>query len=176
MPKALASFHNKIQSALIGLLLIGIAPGIAHAKKKVVPAAPLPGVISQAKRVFLTNGGGSQLAFDEFYSQMKQWGRFQIVGSPAEADIVIELRYAVADKGPRYFTSTNTYTNQTQLHSVDVVDPQLFLAIYDASSRALLWSDSDHRRLARLERNREKETIKSADRLVEQLQARMSQP
>ncbi len=40
--------------------------------KKHVPAAPLPEAIIDAKRVF-ANGGGSNLAFDAFYSALKTW-------------------------------------------------------------------------------------------------------
>ena len=143
------------------------------AKKKVVPPAPLPSAISDAKKVFVTNAGGNQLAFDEFYAQVKQWGRYQLVGSPSEADIILELRYFVEDKGTRLSSATNTYTGQTQVFSHEIVDPQLSLNIYSAQTKDLLWSVTDHRRLARLEKNREKETVNSADRLVQDLRGRI---
>ncbi len=104
---------------------------------------------------------------------MKSWNRFKIVGSPSEADIILELRYFVEDHGNRVFSSTNTYTGQTQVFSVKDVDPQLSLNIYDAKTKDLLWSVTDHRRLARFEKNREKETINSADRLVTGLRVRL---
>ena len=56
------------------------------------------------------------------------------------------------------------------------MDPQLALRIYDAKSKNALWSAIDHRRLARMEKNREKETVKSAERLLEQLKTRVSIP
>ena len=45
--------------------------------RKDFPAAPLPAVVVNAKKIFLTNGGGSNLAYDSFYSEMKQWGRYE---------------------------------------------------------------------------------------------------
>lgn len=45
--------------------------------------------------------------------------------------------------------------------------------VYSAKTKDLLWSVTDHRRLARLEKNRDKETINSADRLVAGLRQRM---
>jgi hypothetical protein len=45
----------------------------AAKNRKDVPAAPLPTVVVNAKKVFLANGGGSNLAYDTFYSEMKQW-------------------------------------------------------------------------------------------------------
>jgi hypothetical protein len=142
--------------------------------RKDVPLAPLPSTALQAKKVFLTNGGGSNLAYDAFYSEMQKWGRYEIVGSPEAADVVIELAYMVEDRGTRVWSTTNTYNNTTQLHSRQLVDPQLVLTIFDAKTKVSLWSTTDHRRLARREKNREKETINSAERLVEMLKERIS--
>jgi hypothetical protein len=148
---------------------------IAFAKhRKDIPEAPLPAAIANAKKIFLTNGGGSTLAYDAFYSDMKQWGRFDIVGSPDEADLIVELAYHVEDDGTHIWSATNSYTGKTHVYSAQDLDPQLTLKIYDAKSKNALWSAIDHRRLARREKNREKETINSADRLVEQLKNRIS--
>jgi hypothetical protein len=145
-------------------------------KKKEVPKAPLPPVIQNAKTVFITNAGGSgtSLAFDEFYAEMKKWGRFQLAPSPDQADIVAELKYVIEDKGERTGSTYNSYTKQTSIYSYDVTDPQLILSIFDAHSNALLWSTTDHRRLARREKNRDKETVNSADRLINEVKERIA--
>jgi hypothetical protein len=103
---------------------------------------------------------------------MKAWGKFQIVGSPDDADLIVELSYDVVHEGTRVWSTTNTYNNTTQVHSTQIIDPQLILTIYDARTKNSLWSTIDHRRLARLEKNREKEMINSAERLVEELRSR----
>jgi hypothetical protein len=141
-----------------------------------IPVAPLPTVVVNAKKIFLTNGGGSNLAYDAFYSDMKQWGRYEIVDSPDEADLIVELAYRVDRGGTRVWSSTNSYDGTTQVHSAQMLDPQVTLTIYDAKTKNSLWSEVDHRRLARREKNREKETINSADRLVEDLKSRVSVP
>lgn len=161
---------------LVGLLASLCQPTFAAPAKnrKDIPPAPLPAIIVNAQKVFLTNGGGSDLAYDAFYSQMKQWGKYQIVGAPDDADLIVELAYRVEHGGTRVWSSTNTYDNTTQVHSAQIVDPQLVLTIYDAKSKNSLWSTVDHRRLARRQKNREKETINSAERLVEELKTRVS--
>ena len=165
---------RKIEVAFLCLLLY---PHPASAKDKhKVPMAPLPAAIAKAKKIFLSNGGGSNLAYDAFYSKMSEWGRYEIVGGPDEADLIVELSYRVEDKGTRVWSSTNSYNNTTQVYSAHVTDPQLFLTIYDAKSKTSLWSETDHRRLARLEKNREKETVNSAQRLVEDLKTRVTLP
>jgi hypothetical protein len=148
----------------------------AFAKPKVIPKSPLPAIVQSAKTAFLTNGGGTPLAFDEFYSQMKQWGRFQLTASPSEADIVIELKYVVVDMGQHTGSAYNSYTKQTSVYSHDVTDPQLVLSIYEPKTGSLLWSTTDHRREARRVSNQNKEIVNSADRLVQELQDRIAPP
>ncbi len=129
-----------------------------------------------AHKIFLSNGGGSDLGYDAFYSEMKKWGRYQVVGSPEDAELIVELSYHVEDLGTRVWSSVNTYNNTTQVHSREMTDPKLILTIYDARTKTSLWSTVDHRRLARMEKNREKEMINSAERLVEELRSRSGTP
>lgn len=140
--------------------------------RKDIPPAPLPEAVLNAQRAFLSNRGGSDLAYDAFYAEMKKWNKYEIVGSPGNADLIIELSYEVENLGARVWSSTNTYNNTTQIHSREIIDPKLILTIYDARTKNSLWSTIDHRRLARLEKNREKEMINSAERLVEELRSR----
>jgi len=168
--------HRIASLAFLALLLASRSAGTPDHKQKVVPEAPLPAVIVNATKIFMSNGGGSNLAYDAFYAGMKDWGRYKIVGSPDEADLIVELAYRVEDKGVRVWSSTNTYNNTTQVHSREVTDPQLVLTIYDAKTKTSLWSETDHRRLARMEKNRDKETANSAQRLVDDLKTRVSVP
>ena len=156
------------------MCLLSLVPTLSAKTRKDVAPAPLPTAIINAHKVFLSNKGGSDLAFDAFYQAMKNWGKFQIVGSPDDAELIVELSYEVVNEGTRVWSSTNTYDNTTQIHSRQVIDPQLILSIYDARTKNSLWSTIDHRRLARLEKTREKEMINSAERLVEELQSRAS--
>jgi hypothetical protein len=162
--------------AIVCILAFGFAFALGQRSRKDIPAAPLPASIVNAQKVFLSNGGGSDLAYDAFYSAMKTWGKYQIAGSPDDADLIVELAYRVVDKGTRVWSSTNTYNGATDVHSREVTDPQLVLTIYDAKTKNSLWSTIDHRRLARREKNREKETINSAERLVDELKTRASIP
>jgi hypothetical protein len=155
------------------VLTLGSQPGRANDKKK-VPLAPLPTVIASAKKIFLSNGGGSNLAFDAFYAAMKDWGRYEVMGSPDEADLIVELAYKVEQEGTHVWSTHNTYTGATQVHSAQIVDPQVMLTIYDGNTKTQLWAETDHRKLARLQKNRDKETVNSAQRLVEDLKTRVA--
>jgi hypothetical protein len=153
--------------------LMACLSAMAEKSRKDVPLAPLPEAVVQAKKVFVTNRGGSDLAFDRFYADVKDWGRWELVGSPDAADLIMELAYRVENEGTRVWSATNSSTGATQVFSAQLLDPQLVLTIFDGKSKVSLWSAVDHRRLARREKNRDKETINSADRLVEQLRKRL---
>jgi hypothetical protein len=156
------------------LCLLVFAQIVPAKSRKDVPPAPLPSVIVNAKKVFLNNGGGSDLAYDTFYPEMKSWGKYAVVGSPEDADLIVEISYHVDHNGTRVWSTSNAYDGTTQVHSTQLIDPQLVLTIYDAKTKNSLWETIDHRRLARREKNREKETINSAQRLVDELKSRDS--
>lgn len=65
------------------------------------PAAPLPSQVSTAKKIFISNGGGlldsnlvsgdARRQYNQFYADIQAWGRYELVGSPAEADLVLQI-------------------------------------------------------------------------------------
>lgn len=124
-----------------------------------VSSAPAPTAIRDAKKVFLTNSRACDLAYGAFYSAIEAWGRYQIVGSRDEADLVVELAYRVGQ-------------GRTWLHDEDYDRRHPLLAtttltILDARSHKRLWSAVNRERLAIREKNRQKDAVNSAQRLVE---------
>jgi hypothetical protein len=173
MPRSI--LMRKLRIAVCIYAFLWSHPAGAKSKKN-VPVAPLPAAVVNAKRIVLSNGGGSNLAYDAFYSEVKDWGKYEIVGSPDDVDMIVELAYTVVNGGTRVWSSTNTYNHTTQVHSAQITDPQVVLTIYDAKTKTSLWSETDHRRLARREANREKEIVNSAQRLVDDLKLRVNVP
>jgi len=124
-----------------------------------VTPAPIPAQILAAKKVFVANGGGDKSAYEaatysggpdraynEFYSIMKAWGRYELVASPGEADLVFEIRFTVFQpEHPRGLKEDDPGT-----------DAQLRFVIRDAKSREKLWGLTAHARAAVLQSNRDK--------------------
>ena len=162
-------------AVLLVASLILWSPSVAAANDKIrdVSVSSLPAVIVNAKKVFLSNGGSSYIAYDAFCSGMKEWSKYKIVGSPEESDIIVELSYRVEDS-TRVWNSTNTYYITTQDYSNQIIDPQLILTIFSSKIKTSLWSETDHRGFAKREKSREKETVNSAKRLVDDLKMRVS--
>jgi hypothetical protein len=101
-----------------GILCIALAATLlsipvlnAQQRSKDVPAAPVPAQIGAAKRVFISYNGGingyvakDDRTYDHLYAAMKDWGRYELVAAPADADLVLEaslvgvnIRLAVLD-------------------------------------------------------------------------------
>lgn len=106
--------------------------------------APVPEQLLVAKSVYLINDSGDLKAYDKFYSELKKWGRLQIVTSRDAADVV-----AVLTSSSTYALSASTATAATADNvttatgtSVSVPSTFLHLKVFDRSSGEPLWSDS----------------------------------
>lgn len=137
------------------------AASLAAVKPNPAPVAPIPPQISAAKKAFISNAGGDkrwfddpiftggpQRAYNEFYGAIKAAGLYELVGTPSEADLVLEIRMFVprieGDESGRDFLSRTPY------------DPQFRLIIRDPKSNTLLWAFTEHVQWALLQGNRDK--------------------
>ena len=88
------------------LLSMLFAPSAVAQVADMAPRAPIPTRILNGKTVFISNAGVdlSSLAayvtthtgapnglYNEFYADIKNWGKYQLVDSPADAELVFEI-------------------------------------------------------------------------------------
>jgi hypothetical protein len=104
---------------------------IADAQKTPdVPPAPVPIQILTAKKIFIANGdsdpvlGIPSLAYGEFYAALKNQGTYEFVQTPADADVVLEVRFEIVPPDQGLFL--------------------LRLAIVDPKTGILLWRITEH--------------------------------
>jgi hypothetical protein len=73
------------------------------------PAAPVPNQIIAAKKIFISNGGEDtwlnydpkhdrNLTYNEFCAAIKSWGKYELLTSPADADVVFEIHLALLER------------------------------------------------------------------------------
>ncbi|HTS38422.1 MAG TPA: hypothetical protein VMH04_22295 [Candidatus Solibacter sp.] len=130
-------------SAVLIVTLLPMSAQLAQSAKQ-APSAPIPSQILSAKRIFIANAGcdemtvddpifsgGPARAYNQFYAAMKTWGHFDIVGSPADADLLFEVGQDVSAVTPFGKTSSSYI-------------PQFRLKIRDPKTNALLWSFNVH--------------------------------
>lgn len=92
--------------------------------------APVPTPLLNGKKVFISfdmgdvlafpsvYSGGPERAYNELYADMKQWGHYELVLNPQDADLIFSVRYV----GGR-----------------DLSWPQIRLGISDARTHVILW-------------------------------------
>jgi hypothetical protein len=101
------------------------------------PQAPLPTQIAAAHTVFLVNNGADQnfpisadSSYNDIYAALLAWGHFQLVSSPAQADLVFQLR----DIAPL----TEVTGNNGGVYSIS--SPAFQLTIKDPKTNVTLWT------------------------------------
>jgi hypothetical protein len=136
----------RIAALCLTLAMLQLPLSMAQNKPTVAPAAPIPPQILAAKKVFIANAGGDEMtgddprfsggpdrAYNEFYAAMKSWGRFEIVNSPADADLLLEIRQYVSAVTPTG-RGSSSFIPQFQLH------------IRDPKTNTMLWGFNVHTR------------------------------
>lgn len=103
---------NSFKLIRVGLLIVCVCPMLRAQtapkgkEKATVTPGPIPAQILNAKSVFISNTapdgmpsdilqkfGEPNRPYDQLYSAMKSWGRYQLAGSPQDADLVLEVHF-----------------------------------------------------------------------------------
>lgn len=137
------------------IVVVFLMLSFASAQQPKMPvAAPAPTQIAAAQKVFISNAGGESFEnvidatvfnggpdrpYNEFYTALKDWGRYELVTSPADADLVLEISWQLTDTGLRL-----------------PVLGQLRLTIIDPKTHVTLWNLTQYVRGAILLGNRDK--------------------
>ena len=101
------------------------------------PQAPVPTQIAAAHTIFLVNNGAdanfpitAQDAYNEVYAALQDWGHFQLVPSPDQADLVFQLR----DIAP----VTGVTGDRAGVYAIN--SPAFQLVIKDPKTNVTLWT------------------------------------
>ena len=159
----------RIAVLCLALAMLQLPLSMAQSKPTVAPAAPIPSQILAAKKVFIANASGDEMtpddpvfsggpdrAYDQFYAAIKSWGRFNIVGSPADADLLLEIRQEVQT----FSLGGKSGGSATPLFQLDIRDPK---------TNALLWGFHIHSEFGLGQGNSDRNFDQAVDRLVNKL-------
>lgn len=111
----------------IAAAALTIVPSVAAKKPSEFGAAPIPVQVTTAKKVFVSyrerdaDPGAPDLTYNEFYALIKDWGKYELVAAPSDADLVFEIRYMSG-----------------------ISDSQLCLSIVDPKMHIVLWPFVQH--------------------------------
>lgn len=117
---------------VILMVVAGFASATLQAQEPA--AARIPSQILAGKKAFISNGGetsqsgnlaysgGPARAYNQFYAAVKAWNHFELVTTPAEADLVFAISFIQGRKSdPRF--------------SLVILDPKTHIAMWTFSER-----------------------------------------
>jgi hypothetical protein len=161
---------------ILGFVTILSAVFVTQAQTVAPPAAPLPSQILTAKKVFISNAGGlldlnivsgsPRRDYNQFYAAIQALGRYNLVASPADADLVLQISIVYI---PR------------QIGTEVTPFPSFRLALLDPKTNIALWAmdeflvDKPGLSMIR-EKNRDKAFDEAINKLVSDLNALTAQP
>jgi hypothetical protein len=161
---------------LLGAIAAACAlePSVRAQQSRDILPAPFPAQITSGKKVFVSNAGGDnnhlysgdpERLYNQFYAALKSWRRYDLAGSPAEADLVFEISF----RNPFVGEYVSGGGGQTSVSSRSVTDPQFRLAIVDPGTRVTLWVFTEHIQPALLQGNRDKNFDQALNYLMNDL-------
>ena len=134
----------------LGLLLVSLTVGCVKITPPLPPSPPPTEVVSRvtsAKKIFLSNAGADEVfasdmvggadgSYNELYASLKQWGYFQLVDSPAQADLIFEIR-STQQSADVDHTGRGLHPND---YTVTRYPPFFHLSIFDPATRAPIYT------------------------------------
>lgn len=137
---------NRTQLRILVFVSVALLTAVAARAQVAVPhpiqLAPVPPALLNAKKIFISNAGADSGLFphpfsgdpdrpyNEFYTDIKSWGRYGLVDDPSEADLVFELRL-IAPLGPQNPNKQNGAADPL---------PMFRLVILDRKTHYVLWA------------------------------------
>ena len=152
---------------LLAMLVLLFGCSRAWPQQKSAPVVPLPPQILTAKKAFISNAGLDAISlaafrragdpnapYNKFYLAMRTWGRWELVNTPADADLVLQLHFSAPVSDCVKLTS---------------YQPQLELAILDTKTHFRLWTLTEPVEGAYRKATFEKNVSKGIESLIDDL-------
>ncbi len=162
--------HRGTIAFLLFVTMFLVICSVAIAQQPQPATPPVPSKILEAKKVFISNAGidvaspvvfertGPNEPYNQFYFAMQRWGRYELVGAPSDADLVLQLRIT------------------SPLSSCQTYEPQIALTILDSNTHFVLWTVTKRVKDARLKDNWDKNLKESIGDVVDELKQFATQP
>jgi hypothetical protein len=75
----------------LAAILLALASLASAKKQQAQQHAPLPAMVLESKTIYIQNDSGWAEMADKAYTQLKAWGKYQIVDAKEKADLVLVL-------------------------------------------------------------------------------------
>ncbi len=162
----------------LGAILFVFSTVFAQTPESKAPSLSPASRLAAAKTAYLKNAGGSDIPFNVISDGVQGWGRYKLVSDPTEADIVIEVMSPSTGNGVSISATTNSDERngvpaQSLTSSKELTVTRITLIVYDARSKAALWSATEQPKGGLKAKTRQDNVVESAQRLVTKLRSQV---
>lgn len=162
------------------VILFAAVFSLAQAQPESADAKPTPispsARLAAAKTAYLRNAGGSEIPYNVIEAGLEGWGRFTLVDSPREADVIVEIESPEEDSGATVSSSADARGHSSASSSRDISVSIIKLTVYDARTHLPLWTANERPKGGFKEKTRDDNLVKSAERLVSRFRDRLEPP
>ncbi len=165
----------RLRDSIAGLAMMSClwtATALRSQTPSKIPDAPLPTALHTAKNVFIAFAGGdasfsrdSRQIYNQFYAEIKKSGRYNLVGTPGAADLVLQVSFV----SPISKVEVKPGAGGCWGSSSD--DRQLRLVLLDPRTGIALWGFTESVDAALLAENRDKNLKTAIHQLAADLNA-----
>ena len=145
-----SSLHPCLRALLPITLLISVLPSFALGRnKQPIQHAPLPAKVMKATTVYIQNQTNDPAIADRAYTQLKSWGRYQVVDSKEHADVLLVFALTQSQKqrsGSGFVSLYNSQTNAYTYGSIPggsstITRALTLMQVVDPKTSDVLWAD-----------------------------------
>jgi len=140
---------NTSRGFLALALMLSIAPMLLAKNKQPLEHAPFPAKVLSAKTIFIQNETNQPGIADKAYTQLKSWGKYQIVDSKEKADLVLLFTLGYSHTQHQDSDYVSLYNSQTGAYTSGVVPggtttvtwTYTQVRVIDPATSDVMWAD-----------------------------------
>ncbi len=163
------------------IIICGFPSAFAQDTAKPTPLSPIAR-LRVAKKAFLRQGPGSEFPYKLFESSLTGWGRFTLIDSLENADIIIEISAPYDDSGITVGSNASRTsplggsTEQPIRSSRQFSVLRINLTVYDPHSNVHLWFASERPKSAMKQKVREDNIVEATEQLFSKFRDTVEPP
>jgi hypothetical protein len=148
------------------------SPSSASAPEKKRPVMQTPSVrLTSARTVLIARTRGGDIPYDVIRTTIDGWGRFTLVKSTEQADLVIEVASSGGNSDVRVSSTmgTSARTGQPESGSSssrDLSAAEVSLTVFDGANKRVLWHGTETAKYAMKQKARENNLVEASEKLA----------
>lgn len=172
-----------IPRVLVPLTILLCFTAVAQEAAKPTPPMNPYTRLTAAKSVYMKSAGGSEIPFNVITTSMEGWGRYIIVNSADKADLIMEVT-SPAETGGGVTVSSSTKPgndgrpeqSSSTSREISPAGGPVKIVVYDARSKAALWSGMEQAKSAMRQKAREDNLVQAAEKVFSKFHDRIEPP